>query len=428
MIRLGLAEEGLSMRTTSWMGVAILGSWVALTLGFQGREATAWNQWRGEARDGISPGDPWPESLAEDRLKLLWKTSAGPAYSGAVLDSERVFIAETVGEGTEGVRALDRATGRELWAARWEGGAKVSRMAAAHGDWIKSTPAADGKNLYVVGMGDLLICLDASTGEERWRVDFLTRFAMPKPNFGAVTSPIVGVHGLFVQAAGSLVKLDPSDGKILWRALEPNKKKSSAAFASPVMATIGGAEQLVVQTRDELAGVDPASGAVLWREPVKAFQGMNMVTPVVYKEGIFTSPYRENSILLQVKPVQGGYSVTRAWKQKARGNMSTALVMGDHLYLHLGNRRVACLDLRSGERTWISPKRFGVYWSMVGRGDRILGLDGGGELFLMRANPERFELLDSRSISDTGTWAHLAVAGDQVFIRRLDGLDAYQWN
>ena len=36
-------------------------------------------------------------------------------------------------------------------------------------------------------------------------------------------------------------------------------------------------------------------------------------------------------------------------------------------------------------------------------------------------------MLDKRKISEDETWAHLAVAGDQVFVRELKALAVYQW-
>jgi len=48
-------------------------------------------------------------------------------------------------------------------------------------------------------------------------------------------------------------------------------------------------------------------------------------------------------------------------------------------------------------------------------------------LLLIRANPDKFDLLDSRNISDQETWGHLAVCGDQVFIRELKGISVYRW-
>ena len=60
-------------------------------------------------------------------------------------------------------------------------------------------------------------------------------------------------------------------------------------------------------------------------------------------------------------------------------------------------------------------------------GDKILGLDERGILVLFKANPEKFELLDSRQISDDDAWAHLAVCGEELFVRERKALVAYRW-
>ncbi|MGA2500222.1 MAG: pyrrolo-quinoline quinone, partial [Tepidisphaeraceae bacterium] len=70
---------------------------------------------------------------------------------------------------------------------------------------------------------------------------------------------------------------------------------------------------------------------------------------------------------------------------------------------------------------------FSDYISLVTNGKLILGLDSTGELFLFRANPEKFELLDRRHISDQETWAHLAVVGDELYIRSLKKLEVFRW-
>ena len=45
----------------------------------------------------------------------------------------------------------------------------------------------------------------------------------------------------------------------------------------------------------------------------------------------------------------------------------------------------------------------------------------------VKANPEKYEQLDTRKVSDKETWAHLAVCGDEVYVRSLDGLIAFRW-
>ena len=106
--------------------------------------------------------------------------------------------------------------------------------------------------------------------------------------------------------------------------------------------------------------------------------------------------------------------------------MSSPVVIDGHLYLHLRNRRFTCIDLKSGQEKWIT-KPFGEYWSLIARGDRILALDEKGELLLIRANPEAFELLDRRQVTSESSWAHLANDGEQLFVRDLLGLTAYRW-
>ncbi len=39
---------------------------------------------------------------------------------------------------------------------------------------------------------------------------------------------------------------------------------------------------------------------------------------------------------------------------------------------------------------------------------------------------EEFELLDSRELTEN-SWVHLAVAGEEIFVRDLAGLTVYRW-
>jgi hypothetical protein len=49
-------------------------------------------------------------------------------------------------------------------------------------------------------------------------------------------------------------------------------------------------------------------------------------------------------------------------------------------------------------------------------------------LYLIQANPEAFELLDSAEVSQQSTWGHLAVSGNEIFVRALEGVSAFKWN
>ncbi len=383
-----------------------------------------WPQWRGPHRDGQAGGAPWPEHLK--CLRSTWRVELGKGYPGPIVASDRVFVAETSGDD-EVVRALDRGTGRELWRASWPGTWKVPFFAASNGSWIRSTPAFDGETLFVGGIREVIVALAADTGKERWRVDFPARFSTEPPHFGFASSPLVIGDHLYVQAANSLVKLDKRSGQTVWRSLEDSGAINvSGAFASPILASLAGRDQLVVQSRTTLYGVAPEDGDVLWSQAVPHFRGMNILTPTVWNDSVFTSSYRNGSFRFDISGADEAFEVTETWKHKIQAYMSSPIVIDNHAYLHLQNRRFACLNLETGEGCWTSQS-FGKYWSMATQGDKILALDEGGELHLIRAHPAALDVLDSREIATTETWGHLAVSNDQIFVRELEAIAAYRW-
>jgi len=233
----------------------------------------------------------------------------------------------------------------------------VPFFARKNGDWIRSTPAFDGESLFVGGMEEVLHRLDGETGRVLWSVDFPKRFSTPVPDFGFASSPLVAGEHLFIQAASSIVKLEKRSGETVWRAL----------------ATEEGISKNLSHLFELSAAGDPRSG------------------------------------------------VEESWTYKASGYMSSPVVVDDHVYLHLGNGRLTCIDLRPGESRWTSTP-LGDYWSLAFQDDKILALTAAGELHLLRSKSREMEMLGTASVADQSTWGHIAVDGGRVFVRELEGL------
>ena len=389
--------------------------------------APIWDQWRGPTRDGLVSGKDWPSGLSEKSLTRLWRVELDSSYSGPIVSESTVFVTGTRNKKTEVVTALDRKTGDKRWEVEWPGAMTVPFFASSNGSWIRSTPAYDGSTLFVAGMCDVLVALDAKTGDERWRIDFVKEFKTTLPTFGCVSSPLVDGGFLFVQAGGSLVKLNKATGKVVWRALEDGGGMMGGAFSSPTIATsLAGRRQLVVQTREKLAGVDPDTGNVLWQRNVPSFRGMNILTPLVVGDSIFTSTYQNKSWRFDVANSEGSFAINEAWNNKSQGYMSTPVLIDGYIYLHLQNQRFTCINLSTGTGMWTSQP-YGKYSNLVAQKDQILALDQSGKLLLIKANPNRFELIDERQVSDQETWAHLAVCGDEVYVRELNALSTFRW-
>ena len=405
---------------------------VGLGLVLQPRHAEAeslnWPQWRGPNRDGsVKEGSPWPKGISKETLRLAWRKEVGKGYPGPVVSDELVFTVETRKGKDEVVRAFERTNGKQAWEAEWEGSMRVPFFAWKNGSWARSTPAFDGKNLYVGGMRDFLVCLDAETGKKKWSVDFMKRYEAPLPAFGFVCSPLIKGDHLYVQAGSGFVKLDKETGKSIWRALSDKGGMYGSAFSSPTIAKVGEQEQLLVQTRSALAGVEPEKGKVLWRQPVKAFRGMNILSPTLFGNGIFTSSYGGKTLLFDVSSDESGYAVSKKWENRQEGYMSGPIVIGDFCYLHLRKQRMTCIDMNTGSTRWISKKSFGKYLSMITNGKEILALDQDGTLYLIEPNPDQLVIKESREISKSQTWAHLALADRQMFVRELEAIACYEW-
>lgn len=424
------------MRRSTWLcrrfGAPAL---LALLVGFQvGATGDQWPQWRGPTRDGQWTGPTWPERLtpaepgATAALRLAWRAGdLGPSYTGPIVSDDFIYTVQTRDKRAEVVTCFDRSTGERVWSTEWEGAMAVPFFAARNGSWVRSTPALDGDRLYVGGMRDVLCCLDARTGVILWRADFMERYRTPLPAFGFVSSPLVDGDAVYVQAGASVVKLNKMTGETIWRSLVDEGGMNGSAFASPIMAELCGVRQLVVQNRTQLAGIDPRSGDVLWSAEIRAFRGMNILTPIVDGDTIFTATYGGRAQLLRIVKGEKVWAVERVWDNGAQGYMTSPVLIAGHVYYFTRSNRFTCLELATGTIKWTSGPTGDEYWSLIAQGDRILALSQDGDLSLIRANPEKFEIIDRTELTNAETWAHLAVAGRQVIVREQEGLSVYSW-
>lgn len=410
-----------------FLGLAAAGVLSSTGLAKSALAGSDWSGWRGPNRDGLLPGAKWPSKLDDQHLKLLWQQPLDLGYSGPIVAGNRVFVTQTQSAKEEVVSALDLTSGTSLWSVSWPGAMQVPFFAKANGDWIRSTPATDGKSLFVGGMRDVLVAIDTKDGAEQWRIDFPKQFGTDLPAFGFVCSPLIYRDRLFVQAGGGLVCVDCKSGKVIWKSLDDGGGMNGSAFSSPTVATIHGREQLLVQTRTKLTGVDIETGKMIWEKEIPAFRGMNILTPIVWDNCVFTSSYGGKSLLLTLDPATTPWTVGLKWENKKEGYMSSPIIIDQFIYLHLRNKRFTCMELATGNERWTSQP-FGQYWSMVSNGDKILALDQRGELLLVEHNPEKFSVLDQREVTKEESWAHLAVADDLVFVRHLKGIQCYRWS
>jgi len=415
----------IKFRVYFWLAWMLLGGFSALL----GAETDGtWQQWRGPERNGQFEGTTWPKEMTKENFRQEWKIQLASSYSSPVVDKEKVYTTESLPSGKEQVTAYHRATGKLAWSQSWDGSMKVPFFAASNGSWIRSTPALANDKLFVLGMQERLICLDTRTGQKLWEMNIPEILQTPEPAFGGVSSPMIVNNALYVQAGGGVIKVDTDSGDLIWTSNLSKDAMNQSPFASPRIHTLDGKEQIIALGRTSLSGIDPQNGKQLWEQKVPAFRGMNILTPTFVGQSILTATYGgKTHLITPAHNPDKDWTTTETWNQRFQGYMSNPVVIGKNAYLHGRSGRMVCLNTETGQINWTSSESLGKYCSMINQNDRILALSNNGKLRLLSANPNAYEIISSLEISDEDTWAHIAMADQQIFIRSLNTLTTWHW-
>jgi outer membrane protein assembly factor BamB len=280
----------------------------------------------------------------------------------------------------------------------------------------------------MLGLGGMFHCLKTTTGRVLWKRDFAREFWGEVkdpvgddawfPACGMAASPLVVGTQVIVPVggdkAGAFVAFDRESGGIVWAAL-PER----SSYASPIRARLAGVDQLVGFTGLRMIGLDLASRELLWEQPFAAMNEQTILTPVLWRDRVIIGGEGQPTIALQITRQDDRIVSRRVWRTSALcAFLVTPLVMKDHLIgVDDRTKRLVCIDLLSGMRTWESP-RIGRYVSLVSAGEQILALNETGRLSVLAADTREFRPSGPWTVSKAGgTYAHLAVAGSRLHVK-----------
>jgi outer membrane protein assembly factor BamB len=339
--------------------------------------------------------------------------------SGVVVVSDRALTL-VQREGRQWAVCLAVDTGKELWR---------TDLAAAYrnpmGDGPRSTPTVAGEQVFALTGQGTLAALKLQDGSAVWSVDLLDQLQASPADYGMACSPLVVGDRVIVTigaAEATVVALDTRTGKILWRA----GQDFPAGYSSPALLESGGRKQLVVFHGAGALGLDPQSGAELWSYPYVTDFSCNIATPLAIDGGIFLSAGENHgSVLLDLKPQGPRYEVQPRWtswgsKSTFRNEWQTAVAIAGALYGfdNVGSAgpvtHLACIDPRTGERKW-QELRFGK-GNLTAADGKLFVISITGELAVVRADPQRFELLGRRPLLEKTRTAP-GISGGRLFAR-----------
>jgi outer membrane protein assembly factor BamB len=381
-----------------------------------------WPAFRGKARDGRLIGVHIATDWNEQPPKQLWRHRIGPGWSSFTVIGNRLFTQEQRGKD-EVVVCCDTDTGKEVWAHVYE--ARFTEIVAGPGP--RATPTFDKGKLYAMGASGKVKCLDAATGREVWTRDIVEDAEAKIPQWGFASSPLIVGDKVIVYSGAdgkSVVAYRADTGAPVWFAGDLKH-----GYSSPQLATLAGVEQVLAVGEAGMAGFDPARGEMLWWHDWPTEKNLaRVIQPAVLSSSdvLIGTGFGHGTRRLRVGKKGTSWTEEEQWTTKKINPYYNDLVIHDgYLYGFDGNI-FTCVSLEDGSSPWRARGYGNGQVLLLADQGVLLILSEKGEAVLLKANPQKHEVLGRFQAINGKTWNHPVVAHGKLFVRNGEEAACYQ--
>jgi len=388
-----------------------------------GSATGSWPGFRGPNADGVCPmPGPLATTWPEEGPRQLWSIDLGEGFAGAAIHRGRVYVFDyDQAAAADAIRCLSFDDGREIWRFSY-----VLRVKRNHG-MSRTVPAVTDR--YVVGLGPKchVTCLDAETGEERWMIDLVKEYGTTVPQWYAGQCPIIDGTRVILAPGGPdalMLAVELATGEVAWKT--PNPRGWAMTHVSITRVELAGVPTFVYCGSRGVAGVSPETGEILWDTTAWKIGIATVPTPVPVGDSriFFCGGYNAGSLMMKVEQTEDGAFVPkvlfRLGPEIFGAAQQTPIFHKGHLYGVRPDGRLVCLSL-DGKVRWTSGAgdTFGLGPYLVAD-DLLYAMDDDGHLSVVRAAPDRFELLaKARVLPGPDAWGPMALASGRLIVRDL---------
>lgn len=316
------------------------------------------------------------------------------------------------------VLCVDRATGKTLWQ-------HLAKEAVPHeghhpdGSYASASPTTDGKQLYVSFGSRGVYCYDLD-GKQKWARD-LGRMTIFN-TFGEGCSPVV--HGDSVilnwdhQLGSFIACLDAATGETRWKV----DRDENSSWATPLVLDYDGRTQVVVHGSKRVRSYDLKTGELIW---ACGGQGPSAI-PCPVSDGklvYLMTGFITNTLTAIPLDSQGDITETKeklAWKRNTgTPYVPSPLLYGELLYFTASNKGIlSVLNAATGQPV-IDRQRMqnleNVYASPVGAAGHVYLTSREGTTVVIKHGQ-----FDTSESSEPGKAKAIVVATNKL----LDRIDA----
>ena len=267
-----------------------------------------WCYWRGPEWNGHSREtglvDDWNPKGGEGS-NIKWKADIGGISTPVIMDGLLYTLTQRDHESpaTDGekVVCIDTETGEVVWENKFN--VYLSDVPDTRVGWSSVFADPDSGNVYAQGVCGLFQCIDAKTGETRWKVPMHERFGLLSTYGGRTNYPVV-VEDLVICSAivigwGDMAKpahrfiaFDKHSGEVVWFT-GTRDLPYDTTYSGPTVAVIGGQKLLIFGSGDGAVwALKPRTGEKVWQYKMSR-RGLN-AAPLVSGSTVYAGHSEEN--------------------------------------------------------------------------------------------------------------------------------------
>ena len=370
-----------------------------------------WANWRGPARDGVSPEKNLPARWSPAGENLAWKAPHGGRSAPIVLN-DRVYLQNTAGKGEtlqERLMCFNADTGKLLWEHRFN--VYLSDVPPHRVGWASPVGDEASGNIYVFGVGGSLIALSRD-GKVLWERSLAEDFGLLTTHGGRTVSPVIdgdlvitsgvtfvwGEHG---RGAHRFMAFDKRTGETIWVSA-PGGRPYDTTYATPIIADINGTRLLIQGASDGVVhAIKPQTGEPVWKYEISK-RGIN-TSALVYKNLAIVTHSEENLESNEMGMMAALDATAKGELKKEQvkwssvgwqGGYSSPVLDGERIY-HVDNgANIAAFDINSGKRLWL--QNLGTIQKaspVLADGKLYVGTEN-GKFFILKPTATNCEILD----------------------------------
>lgn len=374
-----------------------------------------WLNWRGLNGNGIVEGQNPPTEWSADK-NVIWKTQLpGNGHSSPTIVGDKILLATAdKAAQTQSVLAYNRQSGEKIWETELHSG-NLARGIHFKNSYASQTVVSDGTHAFIVFCNDAKIWATALTldGEKVWQ----KKVGIYESNrtFGFGTSPTFHDGKLFVTSESNgdsfIVALNPTNGEEIYRIDRP----AGTSYSVPVVATVAGKRQLLMSGVREVAGYDVETGERLWKTAAKwetCCGTMIWDGDLAFASGGWPAQ--------QTLAIRADGSGDIVWQNSVKVYEQSMILVDGYIYAQAEKGIIYCWRGSDGKEMWKSRAKGPESASPVLAGGHLYFTNELGTTFVIKPNPEEFELVATNQLGDS-TFASMTMLDDRIYTRVATG-------